>query len=52
MSLPGGSTSASMSLQIAQSSLDNDFDFPQMVYDLIASIESGKESKEEVVKKV
>ena len=52
MSLPGGSVSAGMSVQMAQSSLDKDFDFPQMVFDLIASIESGKETKEDVVKKV
>ena len=52
MSLPGGSVSAGMSVQMAQSSLDKDFDFQQMVFDLIASIESGKETKEDVVKKV
>lgn len=52
MSLPGGSVSAGMTIQMAQSSLDKDFDFPQMVFDLIVSIESGKETKEEVVKKV
>lgn len=52
MSLPGGSVSAGMSVQMAQLSLDKDFDFPQMVFDLIASIESGKETKEEVAIKV
>lgn len=52
MSLPGGSASATMTLPMAQASLEKDFDFPQMVFDLILSVESGKESKDEIVKKV
>ena len=54
MSLPGGSSSAtsSMSLQMAQTTLEKEFDFPQMVYDIINAVENTKEPKDELLKKV
>lgn len=54
MSLPGGSAvvAASMSVQVAQASLEKDFDLLQMVLDIMTSIESSKEPKEELSRKV
>eukprot|EP00111_Clytia_hemisphaerica_P000557 TCONS_00001639-protein len=52
MSLPGGSATATMSAQMAQASLEKDFDFPQLVFDMISAVESSKEPKDELLKKV
>ena len=52
MSLPGGSATATMTAQMAQASLEKDFDFPQLVFDMISAVESSKEPKDELLKKV
>lgn len=54
MSLPGGSAAvaASMSSQVAQATLEKEFDLLQIVLDIISSIESSKDQKDELVRKV
>lgn len=54
MSLPGGSASvaAIMSSQVAQATLEKEFDLLQMVLDIITSIETSKDQKDELVRKV
>ena len=54
MSLPGGSAvvAANMSVQVAQCSLEKDFDLLQMVLDLMSSVENSKDHKEELTRKV
>lgn len=54
MSLPGGSAvvAANMSVQVAQASLEKDFDLLQMVLDMMTSIENAKDQKDELTRKV
>ena len=54
MSLPGGSAAAAtnISIQVAQVSLEKDFDLLQMVLDLLSSVENSKDQKEELTRKV
>ena len=54
MSLPGGSAiaTASMSVQVAQASLEKDFDLLYLVLDMMSSIENAKDQKEELTRKV
>merc|ERR1712156_1330509 len=54
MSLPGGSAvaAATMSVQMAETSLQKDFDLLYPVLELMSSISSGKETSDELQRKV
>ena len=54
MSLPGGSAvaAATMSVQMAQTNLEKDFDFLYPVLELMSSISNGKETSDELQRKV
>ena len=54
MSLPGGSAvaAATMSVHVAQTNLEKDFDLLYPVLEMMSAISSGKESSEELQRKV
>jgi len=54
MSLPGGSAvaAATMSAQVAQTILEKDFDLLYPVLEMMSNINTGKESSEELQRKV
>lgn len=54
MSLPGGSATAaaSMTVQVAQTSLEKDFDLLYLILDMMSSIDNAKDQKEELTRKV